>query len=92
MGEKGRRLARQAVTPQGASPRVAEHGQAPGARDGHVQEAPVLLRVGAEPGGVEGKQPALDAGDQEQAEKLRVGVEGALRQAREILEALQSEP
>ncbi len=32
------------------------------------------------------------AGDEERVEKLRVGVEGALRQAREILEVLQSEP
>ena len=34
----------------------------------------------------------LDTGEKKQVEKLRLGVEGALRQAREILEALQSDP
>jgi len=33
-----------------------------------------------------------DSGDKKQMEELRLGVEGALRQAREILDVLQSEP
>jgi len=50
-------------------------------------------QAAAKPAGApKAKVAEPDSGEGEQAERLRLGVEGALHQAREILEVLQSEP
>ena len=49
-------------------------------------------RRAVEDAGPSGTGADPDAGEKERVERLRLGVEGALRQAREILEVLQSGP
>ncbi len=71
---------------------AAPAGEAPAAAKAADEKPARPKAAGGRPGGAEKKAAELDTGAEQKVETFRLGVEVALRQAREILEVLESDP